>query len=154
MFGKMSKPAKVDDKLLHYETYINNVLKEDLKKIDQHLQRVNSEIVEFSQIKHTLELLQNTSDFPDGFKTQVDVGCNFFIEAKVTDTSSMLFDIGLNHFLEFTKEESEKFVELRIKALEKMSTDLRQKSAETKAHIKLMLFGIGQLQNLHTESKS
>lgn len=150
----MSKPAKVDNKLLHYETFINNVLKEDLKNIDQNLQRVNAEIVEFSQIKQTLGLLQNTSDFPDGFKTQVDVGCNFFIEAKVTDPSSMLFDIGLNHFLEFTKEEAERFVELRIKALEKMSTGLRESSAAAKAHIKLMLLFMGQLQNLHTDAKS
>lgn len=133
----------------HYESFINDTLKEDLKIIEERLQKINSEIAEFIQIKKSLEVLQNEEIFKDGFKTQVDIGCNFYIQAKVSDPSTMLFDIGLNHYLEFSKPEALKYIDARIKALEEVSESLIQKSAETKAHIKLMLFHIGELQNIN-----
>lgn len=130
-----------------YESFINDVLKEDLKKIDHQLQRVNAEITDLVQQKHTLKLVTSEEMHPDGFKTQLNIGCNFFMEASVRDTSTMLINVGLNHFLEFTIDEANKYLDLRIKAFELKAEELRDQSAKTKAHIKLMLFGIGELQD-------
>lgn len=132
-----------------YESFVNDTLKEDLRIVEERLQKLNSEIAEFFQIKKSLEVLQNEEIFKDGFKTQVDIGCNFYIQAKVSDPSTMLFDIGLHHYLEFTKPEALKYIDARITALEEVSESLIQKSAETKAHIKLMLLHIGELQNIN-----
>lgn len=133
----------------HYESFINDTLKEDLKTTDTRLRDINGEIAEFTQIKKTLEFLQEKSNFKNSIKSQVNVGCNFFIEAKVKDDSTMLFNVGLNHYLEFTNGEAIKYVDARIEALERASKTLRTKSAKTKAHIKLMLFHIGELQNIN-----
>ncbi|XP_063387248.1 protein UXT homolog [Cydia fagiglandana] len=138
--------TQIDESIAKYEAFINDVLKEDLKKEDWRLQQINAEITDLIQQKHTLEVVTSKEKHPDGFKTQVNIGCNFFMEASVPDTSTMLINVGLNHFLEFPAEEAVKYLDVRIKAYERKAEELKDQSAKTKAHIKLMLFGIGELQ--------
>lgn len=76
------------------------------------------------------------------------------MEASVTDTSKLLMDIGLNHYLEFSTEEAFKYLDARIKVFEQKSEEICNKAAETKAHIKLMLIGIGELENQMKGGKS
>ncbi|XP_026734699.1 protein UXT homolog [Trichoplusia ni] len=142
----MSEP-NIEATILKYENFINDVLKEDLRQLDIRLQQVNAEITDMIQQKHTLKVITDKNVHPNGFKSQVNIGCNFFMEASVTDTSKLLMNIGLNHHLEFTIEEANKYLDVRIKAFEKKAEELQTKAAETKAHIKLMLFGIGELQD-------
>ncbi|XP_052756633.1 protein UXT [Galleria mellonella] len=144
----------VDETITKYESFINDVLKEDLRQLHQRLQGVNAEISDLIQQKHTLKVITNKQTHPHGFKTQVNIGCNFFMEAEVPDTSTLLMNIGLNHYLELSIEEANKYLDVRIKAYEKKAEELQQKAAETKAHIKMMLFGIGELQNSASGKKS
>ncbi|XP_075982753.1 uxt prefoldin-like subunit [Anticarsia gemmatalis] len=139
--------SNIEETIQKYENFINDVLKQDLHKLELRLQQVNAEISDLIQQKHTLKVVTDKSIHPDGFKTQVDVGCNFFMEASVANTSTLLLNIGLNHYLEFTIDEANKYLDVRIKAFEKRAEELHLKAAETKAHIKLMLFGIGELQD-------
>lgn len=139
--------ADITDYVIRYETFINDVLKEDLKQVDLRLQEVNGEITDLIQQKHSFKMIMDKSMHPNGFKTQVNLGCNFFMEASVSDTSKLLMNIGLNHYLEFTIEEANRYLDVRIKAFEKKAEELKNQSAETKAHIKLMLFHIGEIQN-------
>lgn len=142
----MTNP-NIGDTVLKYENFINDVLKEDLRKLEIRMQQVNAEISDLIQQKHTLKVITDKSIHPRGFKTQINLGCNFFMEASVPDTSKMLVNIGLNHYLEFTIEEVNKYLDIRIKAFEQKAAEIQTKAAETKAHIKLMLFGIGELQD-------
>lgn len=138
--------VNVAETVTKYENFINDVLKEDLRQLELRLQRVNAEISDLIQQKHTLKVITDKKMHPNGFKTQVNLGCNFFMEASVPDTSNLLLNIGLNHYLEFTIEEANKYLDVRIKAFERKAEELQTKSAETKAHIKLMLMGISELQ--------
>lgn len=142
----MAKP-NAKETVLKYEHFINNVLKEDLRKLELRLQEINAEISDLVQQQHCLKVLTDKNQHPNGFKTQVNIGCNFFMEASVTDTSKLLMSIGLNYYLELTLEEAYKYLDARIKAFEQKSEELCTKAAETKAHIKFMLFGIGELEN-------
>ncbi|XP_046971506.1 protein UXT homolog [Vanessa cardui] len=139
--------TNVNETISKYEQFINDVLKEDLRILDLKLQHVNAEIADMIQQRHSLKVLTDKKEHPNGFKTQVNIGCNFFMEASVTDTSKLLMNIGLNHYLELTIEEAYKYLDVRIKAFEVKGEELRTKAAETKAHIKLMLFGIGELDS-------
>ncbi|XP_047994198.1 protein UXT homolog [Leguminivora glycinivorella] len=143
--------AQIEESIAKYEAFINDVLKEDLKKVDWRLQQINAEITDLIQQKHTLEVVTSKEKHPEGFKTQVNIGCNFFMEASVPDTSTMLINVGLNNFLEFPAEEVVKYLDVRIKAFERKAEELKDQSAKTKAHIKLMLFGIGELQEKATK---
>lgn len=136
----------IDETIARYENFINDVLKEDLKQLQARLQQVNAEITDLIQQKHTIKVITDKSMHPNGFKTQVNLGCNFFMEAAVHDTSNLLMNVGLNHYLEFSLEEAKKYLDVRIKAFEEKAGELQQKGAETKAHIKMMLFGLGELQ--------
>lgn len=142
----MAKP-NIEETILKYEAFINDVLKEDLRVLEIRLQQVNAEISDLIQQKHTLKIITDKDLHPNGFKTQVNLGCNFFMEAAVEDVSKMLVNIGLNHYLELTHTEVVKYLDVRIKAFESKSEELKTKSAETKAHIKLILMGINELQN-------
>ncbi|XP_045502623.1 protein UXT homolog [Colias croceus] len=137
----------IDETVLKYENFINDVLKEDLRILHLKLQQINAEISDLIQQKHSLKVITDKNVHPDGFKTQVNLGCNFFMEASVTDTSYLLINIGLNTFLEFNLEEANKYLDARIKVFEQKSEEMISKAAETKAHIKLMLFGINELQD-------
>ncbi|KAG6460063.1 protein UXT homolog [Manduca sexta] len=138
--------ANIDEAILKYENIINNVLKEDLRVLEMRLQQINAETSDLIQQRHALKVITDKNIHPNGFKAQVNIGCNFFMEAAVSDTSSLLMNIGLNHYLEFSIEEANKYLDARIKAYEQKSEELREKAAQTKAHIKLILFGISELQ--------
>ncbi|CAH0400332.1 unnamed protein product [Chilo suppressalis] len=141
----MMATSNTDENILKYENFINDVLKEDLKKLEIRLQMINGEVADLIQQKHTLKVISDKNVHPSGFKTQVNLGCNFFMEASVTDMSTLLMNVGLNHFVEFTIDESNKYLDIRIKAFEEKAAELQQKAAETKAHIKLMLLHIGEM---------
>lgn len=137
----------IEKSVRKYESFINDVLKEDLRQLEIRLQQVNAEITDLVQQKQTMKVITDKEVHPNGFKSQVNLGCNFFMEASVTDTSTLLLNVGLNHYVEFSLAEANKYLEVRIKAFEKKAEQLIQKSAETKAHIKLMLIHIGELLN-------
>ncbi|KAF9419338.1 hypothetical protein HW555_004102 [Spodoptera exigua] len=142
----MSDP-KIEETIFKYENFINDVLKEDLRRVQMRLERINSEISDLIQEKHTIRVITDKKMHPNGFKTQVNIGCNFFMEAAVRDTSTLLMNVGLNTYLEFGLEEANKYMDVRIKAFEDMAAALQNKAAKIKAHIKMMLIGIGQLQD-------
>ncbi|CAH0690023.1 unnamed protein product [Spodoptera exigua] len=142
----MSDP-KIEETIFKYENFINDVLKEDLRRVQIRLERINSEISDLIQEKHTIRVITDKKMHPNGFKTQVNIGCNFFMEAAVRDTSTLLMNVGLNTYLEFGLEEANKYLDVRIKAFEDMAAALQNKAAKIKAHIKMMLIGIGQLQD-------
>lgn len=133
--------------ILKFENFINNVLKEELKCIEKRLEEINAELSDLIQQRHTLKVITDKNIHPNGFKTQVNLGCNFFMEAAVSNTELLLMNIGLNNYLELSVQEALVYLDLRIKAYEKMGEELRGKAAETKAHINMMLFGLSKLHS-------
>ncbi|KPJ01467.1 hypothetical protein RR46_08504 [Papilio xuthus] len=146
--------SNIDSAIIKYENFINNVLKESLRLHDQYLQKVNEEISELVQEKHTLKVITDEKLHPNGFKTKVDIGCNFFMEAFVPDTSKLLMHIGLKHYMEFTVSEANTYIDARIKVYEAKAEEIKKKIYTTKAHIKLMLFGVQQLLNAKNEGNT
>lgn len=77
----------------------------------------------------------------------MDLGCSFYIQANISDTSTILVAVGLGHYVEFTMEETLRFVEERVNLLTLQTEKLKKDSAKTKAMIKLVLGGLQQLQS-------
>lgn len=136
----------IQEKVFKYETFINEVLKADLAKLEQKLDSKNTEVAEFIQLKSMISMFQDNGYDKDGFKTQVDIGQNIFIEAHVPDASKILLDVGLGLFVEFTLDEALKVINVRVKLLEDQIANLRKQIAWTNAYIKFMLLGIRDLQ--------
>ncbi|XP_015190638.1 PREDICTED: protein UXT homolog [Polistes dominula] len=138
----------IQKKILQFEAFINDVLKTDLAKLEEKLNSKNTDIAEFIQLKTIITTLQSNGFNKSGFKTQVDIGNNFYVEANVEDASNILLDVGLGHYVEFSLEEALIIINVRIKLFEKQITHIRKQIARTNAHIKLILIGIRDLQGL------
>lgn len=139
---------QIQRKVLEFETFVNDVLKADLAKLAEKLDAKNADVAEFLQLKSVIMTFQNTNVEKTGFKTKVDIGNNFFIQAHVPDASKILLDIGLEHYIEFTLDEALVVINVRIKLFEQQIANLRKAIARTNAHIKLILIAIGDLQGM------
>lgn len=139
---------EIQRKILEFEAFINDVLKADLAKLAEKLDTKNTDFAEFLQLKSVITTFQNTNVEKTGFKTKVDIGNNFFIQAHVQDASKILLDVGLGHYIEFTLDEALVVINIRIKLLKQQIMNLRRAIAKTNAHIKLILITIRDLQGL------
>lgn len=138
----------IERKVLLYETIINDVLKDDLASLEKKLETKNAEIIEYHQLKSVITTLQNNEFDKSGFKTQVDIGENFLIEAHVPDASTIILEIGLGHYLELTLDNALVVTNARIKMLEDQIAQYRKQIARISAHIKLMLLILGKIQGI------
>ncbi|KAJ8665336.1 hypothetical protein QAD02_006998 [Eretmocerus hayati] len=138
----------IQRKVFQFETFINDVLKQDLAELEKKLDEKNSEVAEFLQLKSVINTFKDIGADKDGFKTKVDIGNNFFVQAKVDDASHILLDVGLGHFVEFTLDEALSVIDVRVKLFERQISNLRKEIARTNAHIKLILIGIRDLQGI------
>lgn len=138
--------SDIQKKIFKFETFVNDVLKEDLAQLEQKLDAKNADIAEFLQLKAMITTFKNNGLDKSGFKTQVDIGQNFFIEAQVSDASTILLDIGLGHYMELSLDDAVAVINVRVKLLEQQIKHFRKEIARTNAHIKLILLGIRELQ--------
>lgn len=147
-FIAVTMSADIQQKILQFEAFINGVLKADLAKLEEKLNSKITDITEFLHLKNIITTFQSSEFNKKDFKTQVDIGNSFYIEAHVQDVSNILLDVGLGHYVEFSLEEALVIINVRIKLFEKQIAHIRKQIARTNAHIKLILIGIRDLQGL------
>ena len=127
-----------------YETFLNEKLRGDLEKLGQQLDYNYKEIAEYLELQL---MLNKTQEFVDeGFKTRVDLGCNFYARAETCPVGSIMICVGLGVFVEMKRCEALKFIEKKIKLLEETVTELKMSSAKVKANIKMVLVILRELQ--------
>lgn len=137
-----------EEKIQRYEAFINDVLREDLKKILNERQKLCDQLTEYAQLKTIIERFQEEDLCKGNFKTQVDLGCNFYAKAVVPDTKFIYVEVGFGFFVQFTLAEAIEFIDKKVKFLENILHTNTEKSAEIKANIKLVLEGLRELQNI------
>lgn len=135
----------ISGKLHQYETYINDVLKSDLKRVCDEMDRTTSELAEYNQLNATVCFLIECKEKDEPFKTMTDIGCDFYMQTRVDEISKILIEIGLGYYLELELNEAQRFIESKEKFLNAKLKALREKSAKVKAHIKLSLLYMNAL---------
>lgn len=139
-----------EQKVAKFETFINDVLKDSLKRIFQALEVVNEELLDLEQLQENIGTMCRLSDgLPAGkpLKTRVNVGCDFFMQANV-DVRTFLVCVGLGHYVEFTKDEALAYARHRAGKLREHAQELRDKGARVRAQITLALQCIQDVQGL------
>lgn len=124
------------------EYFINDKLKVELRNLENALNKVNEDIMEYMQLEKTIEFIKTNKS--DGFKTQINVGSNMFIEGSVDKIEPILISIGLNVYLELNIEEALKFLGQKIKILNKESEVIREESLKVRAEIKILLMYLAE----------
>ncbi|KAG8199415.1 hypothetical protein JTE90_000283 [Oedothorax gibbosus] len=135
-------------KITEYETYLNEVLREDLKHVLAQREVLCQEVLELEQLKTVIERLQEAELNKQTIKTRVDLGCNFYVHANVNDTKYIFVKTGLDIFVQFTSEEATKFIDKKVDFLKKKIEKTLKASSEINAHIQIVLQGLRELQNL------
>ncbi|CAK6980448.1 protein UXT [Scomber scombrus] len=107
--------ANPDEKVQEYENFISEVLKRDLQKVFEQRDAVFEKISLYLQLKNTIQSLQEAGS--KQLKTDVDLGCNFFVQAEVEDASSIFVAVGYGFFVEMTHDEALRFIEKKTSQL-------------------------------------
>ncbi|XP_068964239.1 protein UXT [Petaurus breviceps papuanus] len=139
-------PRGSQAKVLQYETFVSDVLQRDLREVLAQREEVYGQLAAYLQLKNVLERLQESGDHR--LRTQVDLGCNFYVNAEVPDPSRIFVALGYGFFLELTLMEALRFIDRKSRLLTSLSDSLTRDSARIKAHIRLVLEGLRELQGL------
>nr|XP_040135155.1 protein UXT isoform X1 [Ictidomys tridecemlineatus] len=97
------------EKVLRYEAFISDVLQRDLRKVLDHRDKVYEQLAKYLQLRNVIERLQEAKH--SELYMQVDLGCNFFVDTVVPDTSRIYVALGYGFFLELTLAEALKFID-------------------------------------------
>ncbi|XP_062282848.1 protein UXT [Scomber scombrus] len=138
--------ANPDEKVQEYENFISEVLKRDLQKVFEQRDAVFEKISLYLQLKNTIQSLQDAGS--KQLKTDVDLGCNFFVQAEVEDASRIFVAVGYGFFVEMTHDEALRFIEKKTSQLTDFTDQLTKDSSKIKANIRMVLEGLRELQGL------
>ncbi|XP_066472133.1 protein UXT [Tiliqua scincoides] len=142
----MLEEEQVQRKVLQYEAFISDVLQRDLQKVLEQREEVYEKIAQYLQLKNVIMRVQETG--AQELTTQVDLGCNFYVNAEVPETSTIFVALGYGFFVELTLPEALAFIEKKNKLLTELSEALTKDSAKIKANIRMVLEGLRELQGL------
>ncbi|CAI2169874.1 8743_t:CDS:2 [Funneliformis geosporum] len=78
----------------------------------------------------------------------VDLGSNFYCQAKVPDTTYIYVNVGFGFHVQFTLDEAIGFIEKKEKLLQKKSDQYTRDVAKINAHIKLVYEALTEILNL------
>jgi prefoldin alpha subunit len=151
MLSKRFKMSEIstNEKVLKYESFVNEKLRKDISIQIAELDEIYSEIGEYLQLKDTIEKISELDSNNKYIKTKVDIGCNFYANAVVRSDSKIFVAIGFGFFLELTLSEAVKFVDRKIIILKKRVDELKIKISEIKADIRFVMEGLKEIQNIH-----
>lgn len=133
-------------RIAEIEEFINDVLKEDLKRLDICIKQFNEEIMEYMQLSNTLQTF--IDNMTDGYKTQVNIGSNIFMQARVKEMDKILVNVGKDVYMEMGIREAIRFSDVRVKILSKMSEVVREASVKKRSEIKMSLIAISEREKL------
>ncbi|XP_068692901.1 protein UXT homolog [Montipora capricornis] len=152
----MADGFDLEEKVKKYEEFVNDKLRKDLEMVRKNQEEINAKISEYLQLKSFIENVKSSEVSRCGkeLKTQVDLGCNFYCQARITDPSKVLVSVGYGFYVEFTLDEALVFIEKKCNQLTTYSSKLGHDSARIKANIKLVMEGLRELQDLAPVKKS
>ncbi len=137
----------IPEKILRYEEFLNDRLRTDLHTVLERKENVYKDVAEFTQLKSAVDLLKNEAKKGiKSHKTMVDLGCNFYANARVEDCSTIFIAIGLGFHLEMTLEEASVFIEEKISELLRKAEIMSIQASQINARIKVVMETLRELQ--------
>ena len=147
--------ADVNSKIAMFETFLNETLRSDLRKTFELRDKIYTEQAEYLALRNSINAIQQAELLPgEPLKSKVDLGCNFYCQARVADPTRICVSIGMGFFLEMTLEEALQFIAKKDSVLSQQAGELTEDCAKLNTKIKMVLGGLKELQNIDlTEDK-
>ncbi|XP_054043488.1 protein UXT [Rissa tridactyla] len=137
--------AAAAGKAQRYEAFVSDVLQRDLRRVQAQRDGVFEQQAQVLQLRTALTRLQEAAA---PLRTQVDLGCNFFVTAEVPCPQRVFVALGYGFFAELTVPEALRHLDRRSRLLDRLSQSLTRDGAKIRAHIRLVLEGLRELQGL------
>jgi len=109
---------------------------------------VYSDLADYLQLRNITEKLQEQRQGQQNeeLKTLVDLGCNFYAHARVSDPSHICVAVGYGFFVEFTLDEALAFIDRKTAYLMEQAQRLTAEASEISARVKLVMEALKELQ--------
>ena len=142
----------IASKVAQYETFLNETLRTDLKNTLTLRDKIYQEQAEYLALRNSINAVKLADLVPgEPLKTKVDLGCNFYCQARVADPTKIFVAVGLGFFLELSLDEALEFIKKKDTELSKEAIKLTNDCAKLKANIKLVIGGLQELQQISGE---
>lgn len=133
-------------KVTKYEAFVNERLRTDLEKILEARDAVYADIAEYLQLQNVVTKLSQQRMSQSNLKTMVDLGANFYAQAKVPDASHVCVAVGLGFYVDFTLDEALEFIAEKVDHLTVRGRVLGEEAGQVRARIQLVLEALKELQ--------
>lgn len=144
----------IQKKVREYETFLNDRLRVDLKRAWAERDRLFEEIAEYERLRVTLNTLDDLykknekTKIDEPLRTQIDLGCSFFVQAECPLNDRILVSVGFGLFCELTFDEGRVFIEKKLPQLREQEEQMSKKIALIKGNIKLVLQALKEIQSI------
>ncbi|OQR78483.1 protein UXT-like [Tropilaelaps mercedesae] len=141
----------LDARVVKFEHFINDVLREHLRRLEEERDKLCDQTGEYLQLRTAIERLQEDCKTNKKLRTQVDIGCNFFCQAEVPDATKVFVLLGMGIFIELTHSEALEFIDKKQALFKTRIDHMSEQCAEVKARIQMALHALRDLQGLAGE---
>ncbi|KAG5460237.1 MAG: Prefoldin subunit-domain-containing protein [Olpidium bornovanus] len=138
-------------KVKKYEEFLNTRLKVDLKETLDARDKVFDATSDM-KLADKIRLIKQHN--LKEMKTMVDVGSNFYVQAKIPDTRYIYVDVGYGFHVQLTLDEALAFIEKKEKHLEKRAEKFTKEAAKIRAHIGVVLEALAEIMKLHSDGRN
>ncbi|KAI1307371.1 hypothetical protein EDD11_004485 [Mortierella claussenii] len=138
----------IQQKIARYETFVNEGLRKDLKDALDARDAIYDQISEYLKLSKDIEVIKDNG--LKEMKTQVDLGSNFYVQAKIPDTKHIFVNVGFGFHAELTLDEALTFIARKEKHLQKQAEKYTEKAAQIRAHIKIILEAMAEIMKLNS----
>lgn len=130
------------EKVIFFEELVNEGLKQDLVDISKQVDVVCETIADYLKIKQALKILKQD---PRSIRVQTNLGCNFYAQCDIDDSSKVYLCVGNDYYLYMTLDEAFKMLDFKEKQWMKILDGLQMKACKFKAYIKIALNAMSHL---------
>ncbi|CAO3664096.1 unnamed protein product [Umbelopsis ramanniana] len=129
-----------------YDQFVNEKLKPNLKATLDARDSLYDLTSEYLKLKLQIETIQN-NDLME-MKTMVDLGSNFYVQAKIPDTKFVYINVGFGFHVQMTLKEALEFIEKKTQQLQNRADKYTEEAAKIRANIKLVMRAIQEVLEL------
>ena len=137
------------DKTEKYEHFLNEVLRNDLKRVHHLKDRITQRLADCRLVTAAITAMERKMLVSgDKAKVMTDLGSNFYVQCIVDDPNTLYVSLGLDIVLQMTTVEARDFIARREGLLSAEEKRLCEELAKIKANIKLVMQSIASLNAL------
>ncbi|KAJ1987227.1 hypothetical protein H4R33_002951 [Dimargaris cristalligena] len=131
-----------------YEEFVSHKLQPDLATALTERDAVYNQISEYLKLRNTIEVFDQKK--LTSLKTQIDLGCNFYVQARVPDTTYIFVSVGHGFHLQMTHPEALGYITRREAQLQRKADQLTETANRIKAQIKTVYLAIAEIMQLQS----